>query len=220
MNNNTVNQSLIEIEENLKNLETARNQVDGVSKKSETLILEVTKLINKIQVLENEFSLEKSGLSNNITNEISKFKKSLKKESDVFIEKSKEVSEKHSNSTLNNIERLAVFQEKLGIVEKNISELDFEKGFVEIRERLQNILDQQESLSLDINKSFKGLEASTENTLYQLQKEQKVTNKHIFQSLDKQNKKLALLKKLLFVMVFLGIIGAVVGIIIVFIMFK
>src|SRR5690606_13231506 len=82
MNNSTTNQVLIELEENLKSLESARTQVNSVSQKSEHVINSFKKIAIQVEALHQQFEFEKKGLTSAINKSLKNFDKHLVAESE------------------------------------------------------------------------------------------------------------------------------------------
>lgn len=220
MNNEAVNQSLINIEENLRKLETARNQVNSVSEKSEVLVKEVSGLVRQIQSLQSEFGSEKQRFNSIIENTISEFEESLRIQSKKILEKSDTITSKHLENTDENIRKLKDFEAKIVIAEKNISKIDFEKGFSKLTLSQQTAIDEQKNFKLEINEliekinskltainsdiienqklAFDKLSSNFSSSLIELKENQQASNKNTLETLDIQNKKLNQLRNVLF----------------------
>ena len=113
MNNSAVQQSLIELEENLKKLESARVQVASVSKNSELLIVSVTKLVSNIELLQNEFTNQKDSFSDSVNTSLSDFNALLVKGTKTVLNKSDEISKKQEKAIDITIEKLNEFQSNI-----------------------------------------------------------------------------------------------------------
>ncbi len=202
MNNDTISKALIEVEKNLKNLASARTQVNSISEKSEILIAEVAKLISKVNILQNEFDKEKSELNEHVTQSIAKFQSSLQRESDIFIIKSKDISSSYAASTSDNINILKEFQEKIKVAEESIASLDYEKGLADFKK--------------DTNTKFDSLSTNFSNSINTLKIEQQYSHSDLVKILKNQKKELAKLKAILFIIIAIFIVGFSV----MFLMFK
>lgn len=119
MKNTLINQSLIELEENLKNLESARTQVDKVSKKSERVISTFTKVLASVKALIQEFELEKSGFSNTINENLENFNRQLTAGHKAIATKTKELNLDFSTVVNDSIKRLYEFQKQVDVQRDN-----------------------------------------------------------------------------------------------------
>ena len=68
INNPAINAALSEMEQNLKNLESARKQVDQVSEKSKEIIMAVSNLVNSVEKLNASYVEEERNLKQVFTN--------------------------------------------------------------------------------------------------------------------------------------------------------
>jgi len=84
MESSKINQALIELEENLRNVESARNQVNDVSQKSELLIVSFDKLLKLLETLPKEFDLNEEGMLGTINKSMIVFEENVNKESIEF----------------------------------------------------------------------------------------------------------------------------------------
>lgn len=79
MNNPAIQQALIELEENLSKIESARTQVNTVAEKSEQLISSFTKSIDAINAINENISFDKEAINSHIDDSLDVFKSSLLK---------------------------------------------------------------------------------------------------------------------------------------------
>lgn len=114
MNNSAVHQSLIELEESLKSLESARSQVENVSEKSEQIILSFTKVLKAIEALKLDFEDEKSIFSEAISTNINSFQSTIDKESAMFVKSLKELDLHIAENVENSLKEINAFQSKIG----------------------------------------------------------------------------------------------------------
>lgn len=116
MNNPAIEQTLIELEESLSKLESARSQVNRVSEKSEELISSFSKVLKGIQSISNGIGIDKAAIKEN-----------LDKSFETFGAELKEIS-KESNARIKLIDdTLKSNQQSFGKeIEKNIKNIDFE----------------------------------------------------------------------------------------------
>lgn len=136
MNNPAINQALIELEENLSNIESARNQVNKVAEKSEQLIVAFSKVYDAMTSIDNNFVIDERAIKNQLEESFKFFKSGL---SDIVKESDKSVKnlEFSLNSYENRIDKL--LSDIVVVTEKKTSEflLKVDKNF-SIRDKQLN----------------------------------------------------------------------------------
>jgi hypothetical protein len=115
MKNSTTHQALIELEESLKNLESARSQVENVSAKGEQVIREFAKVATQVEALHQEFELEKNGFGSTINKSLKNFDQQLAAKSDAISTKIKELNLEFSSNVNESIKKLYDFQKQVDI---------------------------------------------------------------------------------------------------------
>ena len=161
MNNLIVQKTLIELEENLKNLESARKNVENVSAKGEQIITAFNKVLKQIEILQNEFNNEKNGFNSLISTGIKNFNSSLDSKSIDFVKKIKDFETNISASINGTIQKLNLFETNIKQVTHNIQNLDFEKNFGDLKTLISGI-------SKEINEIKKISETNKQAILEQL----------------------------------------------------
>lgn len=176
MNNPAIQQTLVELQDSLSKIESARTQVNNISEKTELLISSFTSVLKSIELISDGVGIDKKAIKENLDESFKNFAVDLKEisvQSNVRIKsidenlKTNQISFQdamngHINSfessikkIVNNFEsnsieqisllktsnqdliseiekvkyELVSFQDNLKKIEKEISELDFEKEF-------------------------------------------------------------------------------------------
>jgi hypothetical protein len=73
MNNPIINQSLIELEQNLKNLSSAKSQVDLIANKSNDLVAIMTKLVSNIETIKTNYDSKGNYLESSLKQSVESF---------------------------------------------------------------------------------------------------------------------------------------------------
>ncbi len=139
MSNTVIQQSLIDIEQNLKKLDSARNQVGKLAGKSEELISLFSKLVGSIELIQENYKGAESTLQQNMEKSRLEFEKSLNKTINYAEINSKEFLSNQEKFIGNAIEQLKDFQNKLYDTQRSIEEFDLEKGLNKIYAELSGI---------------------------------------------------------------------------------
>ena len=95
MSSTLIQQSLIDIEQNLKKLESARSQVGTMADKSEQLITSVASVIKSIEAIKNSFSNDGNYLKNSVHESLEEFSQSLSNGAESANKKTTDISEKY-----------------------------------------------------------------------------------------------------------------------------
>lgn len=168
MNNKVLHQSLIDIEQNLKQLDSARSQVQTVSEMSERLITHIKQLVISVSALHAEFSSEKKSVQSILTTSLSDFKNELDKGGSGVLKKANDLNDSFvgSISALQN----EFIKEKSSIhnnITASLNEFknELEKGSLEVVNKASDLND---NLVKSINRSqyeFENEVISTQNKL-------------------------------------------------------
>ena len=142
MSNTLIQQSLIDIEQNLRKLESARNQVGSVAEKTERLISSISSVIANVESIRDAFEGEESYLKKSIQNSLDNFKKDLQKSSDLALSKASELSEKQEKIISETVLKLEEFQSKLRDVQKTLLDFNIEKSLDGIRLELFRLIEE------------------------------------------------------------------------------
>ena len=145
MSNTLIQQSLIDIEQNLRKLESARNQVGSVAEKTERLISSISSVIENVESIREAFEGEESYLKKSVENSLDNFKKDLQKSSDLALSKASELSEKQEKIISETVLKLEEFQSKLRDVQKTLLDFDIEKSLDGIRLELSKLIEEVNS---------------------------------------------------------------------------
>lgn len=191
MNNEAVSQSLINIEENLKNLDSARNQVDNVVGKSQELAIEVSNLIREIQVLKNEFDSESNTFKSDILKIIKGFETDLKVQTETLLERSSTITIEYSKNTDKNIKNLIDFQDNIETAEKKLSQLDFQSDFIKLKHELDNVNESNHQFKLKVFGHIEDLYLKIEAHKVEIIKDQENRSTKLNDSFTAQIKKYA-----------------------------
>lgn len=177
MNNTLVNQTLIEIEENLREIQSARSQVYTVSQTSQSLIASVSSVIKKIEKLEKDLVEDRESQLVKIGNELLEFQTKLKSNSDNVAKKSSEFLTKHGSDIQNHLRSVSVdmdsFKTNLVKTAKHASDQTaslYQNQSLEISKTIQELKNFQDELkkldtkiaNLDFNSRFENLRKSGE----------------------------------------------------------
>lgn len=187
MENSKLNQTLVELEENLKKIESARFQVNNVAEKSQLLIGTFNMLIKQLEMLPNEFDINKEGMLGTINKSVIKFDKDVNEKISKYSElidnqsallklKADEVVDKLQllhNEVINQIEILKEirYDEKLSEIIHGLTKIssdlmhfiqDSKKTFDSFDNKISIVLkkqdDNQELIISTLNNLINGLE--------------------------------------------------------------
>lgn len=161
MENSNIHKSLLELEGSLRDLQSARNQVNSFSVKSEQMLDVYTKILHHLESLQTKFENENAHLLNQLTQKYEKVGDAISSKSNILEEKSAkyidmlsnsyiEVQEKIKDLTysikdakekINNTDfflNIKEFESKLEVISKSI--LSFKKDFDEFKESVNHNL--------------------------------------------------------------------------------
>jgi hypothetical protein len=79
MNNPAIEQALFELEESLKQIKSANDNVNNVSHKSEQLVLTMTKVITSLNAISSNVSIDKEAIQDQLTENNTALKTGIKK---------------------------------------------------------------------------------------------------------------------------------------------
>lgn len=173
MSNTVIQQSLIDIEQNLRKLESARSQVGTFAGKSEELIALVTELVSSIETLKKNYEEAESKVQKDLEKSQVEFEKSLAKTLNAADSKSKEFLSNQELFAQKAIENLKEFETKLIDTKKSIEELDLEKGLNDVKLELSGIREQLISQSNTLNSVLGEIHTSLDIRLLEIQKSNK-----------------------------------------------
>ena len=142
MSSTLIQQSLIDIEQNLKKLESASSQVGNMAEKSEQLISSIASVIESIEAIKNSFSNDENYLKNNVQESLEYFGKTLSKAGDSFNNKASVISSKHEKVINDTIVKMNEFKSNLSDVQKTILDFDLEKNLGKINYEISSLSEQ------------------------------------------------------------------------------
>jgi hypothetical protein len=209
MENSKLNQTLVELEENLKKIESARFQVNNVAEKSQLLISTFNALIKQLEVLPNHFDIDKEGMLGSINKNVIKFDKDVNEKTSKYSElidnqsallklRADEVVDKLQvlqNEILNQIEILKEigYDDKLSEIIHGLTKIssdlmhfiqDSKKTFDSFDNKISIVLkkqdDNQELIISTLNYLFNGLE----NKLYDIKSEISIFEQNLNKQLE------------------------------------
>lgn len=123
MSNAAIQQSLIELEQNLRNLTSAREQVENVANGTEQLISTVIKLVVTIEGLSGQFDPSEFSFEDKISDALKTFSKSINDGAAKAVKNYEELAEKNTGSFESAVKTLEQkLNESLKEFEKNINE--------------------------------------------------------------------------------------------------
>lgn len=189
MNNSLVQQTLVDIEQNLKNLQSAREQVTSVSLSSQKLTETVTSLIKNFKSLESDFVNESKGFSEKIDKELSRFQTNLETGAKNAINQSSKFHQKHGIEIDKTIDRLSELQKATIELKKDLTGFDLDQRFKAVLVSIQSfegrlseikseissfsatmkalveiqLKEQQESMAL-LDENYKSIKSGIQNT--------------------------------------------------------
>ena len=174
MSNTLIQQSLIDIEQNLKKLESARSQVGNMADKSEQLISSVASVIESIEAIKNSFSNDENYLKNSVHERLEDFSKTLSKSGENVNNKASEISSKHKKVIDETIVKMDEFKSNLSDVQKSILDFDLEQSLDKIRAELSSLIEQVTKNQATTTKEVDELKAQLKSTLESQEKSAKL----------------------------------------------
>lgn len=147
MNNNAIHQSLVEIEANLKNLESARRQVVTVSSNSEKLVSVITKLLAELERLKGHYQEERQQVVKGIESNIQVLQNTLDKGADDFHAESDKALKKYTAITKKLLTELGtISQQTQDALRTSVETFDnrLEAGAKEVFTKTRFIIDAHE----------------------------------------------------------------------------
>jgi hypothetical protein len=143
MNNPAIKQTLIELEESLSKIESARNQVNNVSEKSNKLISSFSDVLKSTESLRNDLVIDKGEFKENLDKSFKNFNNELKKiidqttSSSIKINKNLETIESEFIGNLSKASSsLKQFEKILSETEERINKTSIKSDLVDLENRL------------------------------------------------------------------------------------
>lgn len=179
MNNSTVNQALLDLEEGLKEVDSAKNQVLAVTEQSELLVKAFNNILSTLNSLEKEFDEHGNGFSRQV-NEASRGLNSQVQKSleDMVIVQSD--NEQQLKSRLNHLiseidghtKKILSFNTEIEKAKEKVQLLDFNQMAASLSSQIKglernlsnNHLENTERLTKQLKQTFSQIEASQSTT--------------------------------------------------------
>lgn len=138
MFNESLNNSLLELEESLSKINSARNQVNTVAESSAELIATFKEVMQQLKAIDSILHVDKGKFREKLDDSFNSLNIGLNKVTNDASSKSKELSNELDNIAISlsgkltslNID-IAKFREELQETENRISKLDLKKDFIE-----------------------------------------------------------------------------------------
>jgi hypothetical protein len=170
MNNTAIKQTLIELEESLSNIESARNQVNNVTEKSEKIIRSFNDVLKSLESINNILGIDKGEFKNNIDKSFKHLDTDLKKIAEYASSSSNEISKstetmksefiaKLNETTIN----LKKFEKTLNDTETRISQIDFNST-------LESIIKLLDDIKSSLTNNHSEIKNHIESTLTEIEK--------------------------------------------------
>lgn len=138
MNNSLVQQSLIDIEQNLKNLKSARDQVNSVSLSSQQLVEAISSILKVLEGLDKNLIKERVEFTKKIEKEIKNFQFKLETGAENAINQSSKFHDKHGVEIDKTIHKLSSLQKEVALLQKEISTLDLDLKFTSVNDSIKS----------------------------------------------------------------------------------
>jgi|GEM_PF-6428455 len=152
MDNKIIHQTLAKLEDNLANLESARTQVNSVSRKSEDLVSSFSKILKQIEKVQNDKLFDDDEFKKKIDASYVKFTKKINLTNKDFTDNYKVVSDDFKNEIRTILEKISSLKkvlDKLNITiinsEKKASDFDYNIAFKELTSELKSRIEKTES---------------------------------------------------------------------------
>lgn len=155
MSNPVIQQTLVDLEESLSKIESARTQVNNVSEKSEQIISSFNRILKSIESISDGVGIDKESIKQNLNESFNHFQNEL----DIISQKSED-SIKKVNEDFNF--QKTKFKENL---EKNIKSIDeeFNKLSSNIELNTNNVKNELAKLSYEFSNGLSEISSSLDN---------------------------------------------------------
>lgn len=157
MSKTIIEQALIEIEQNLKELESASSQVKKVTDKSDRLANSIIALVTNIETIKNTFNNDKEYLTKRLDESVTDFGKTLIKANKDLENNAIKSYSRHETFIDNSIDKIQELQEHLDDVKKAVLEFDLQEGLNKVSGELKKISSQTSVNLTSINTTQKKL---------------------------------------------------------------
>jgi len=160
MNNPIINQSLIELEQNLKNLSSAKSQVDLIANKSNDLVAIMAKLVSNIETIKTNYDSKGNYLESSLKQSVENFAQYLdtfKKDIDT---KTKAAINNQVGATDQAVKNLKELTSQIDESKKEIDSLEFGAIMDKVSDDLKNLQSDVKSLQSEWVKRVSDIEST------------------------------------------------------------
>lgn len=169
MNNPAIKQTLIELEESLSKIESARNQVNNVSEKSEKLIRSFNDVLKSIESLSNGLGIDKSEFKNNLDKSFKNLDSELKKIVEITSSSTNDINKKNETIKDAFIVKLNETSNCIKEFEKNLSEAELRINEIDFNSRLESIKFLLEEIKISITNNHSDIKSNVKSELLELE---------------------------------------------------
>jgi chromosome segregation ATPase len=139
MENSNIHKSLLELEGSLKDLQSARTQVNSFSVKSEQMLDVYTKILHHLESLQTKFEKENAHLLNLLTQKYEKVSNAISSKSNTLEEMSAKYIDMLSNSYIKVQQKINDLEYSINDAKDKIDKTDFNKSLKEFESKLEII---------------------------------------------------------------------------------
>ncbi|TDQ15183.1 hypothetical protein DFQ04_3069 [Algoriphagus boseongensis] len=165
MNNSLVQQTLVDIEQNLKNLQSAREQVNSVSLSSQKLTETISSLVKNFKTLEADFLKDSKEFSDKIEKEFVRFQTNMETGAKNAINQSSKIHQKHGVEIDKTIDKLSELQKAVLALKNDLSGFDLASQFNPIIEALHLMEGRIDAFKIEMNSLTSRLNRLADNML-------------------------------------------------------
>lgn len=165
MNNSLVHQTLVEIEQNLKNLQSAREQVNTVSMSSQKLAETISSLAKNFKTLETDFLKDGKEFADKIEKEFVRFQTNMESGAKNAINQSSKLHQKHGVEIDKTIDKLSELQKAVLALKNDLSGFDLESQFNPIIDALHLMEGRIDAFQIEMNSLTSRLNRLADNML-------------------------------------------------------
>lgn len=163
MSKTIIEQALIEIEQNLKELESASSQVKKVTDKSDKLANSIIALVTNIETINNTFNNDKEYLTKRLDESVTDFGKTLIKANKDLENNAIKSYSRHETVIDNSIDKIQELQGHLNDVKKAVLKFDLQEGLDKVSGELIRVSNQTSLNLTSIKTAQKQLKDLTQN---------------------------------------------------------
>lgn len=156
-----MHQSLFELEENLKSLESARKQVVNVASSGEKVIEAFTRILKQLEKLNEGFDANNKEVLGSFDHVVENLNASLKEDSKKRLSDNESVQRKLSEAVDSTIKKLEACNKALDEMVVSMKENNIEQAIIKIDDQQINILNDLEVVKTKISSSTNELKEHT-----------------------------------------------------------